>query len=116
MKITACPKCGGNVRSESIGWKCEKCRGFIDMQGNFNEHIDRPFMTPMTNGDRLRAMPDEELAAVLFGFINLDDNISYCKDKPECGDLLDTEDGIPMEMCIGCLCEWLRRPAEEGTP
>lgn len=66
-----------------------------------------------TNGDRLRAMSDEELATVLYGFVDLDSKINYCKNKPECGDLLDTEDGIPTEMCINCLCEWLRRPAEE---
>ena len=33
MNITSCPNCGGRVRSESIGWKCEKCGGFIDMRG-----------------------------------------------------------------------------------
>lgn len=67
-----------------------------------------------TNGDRLRAMSDEELASFLYGLIDLDSKIHYCKNKPECDDLLDTEDGIPVEMCTGCLCEWLRQPAEEG--
>lgn len=39
MKITQCPQCGGKVRSESIGWTCESCQGFIDMQGGFQPHI-----------------------------------------------------------------------------
>ena len=33
MNITQCPQCGGKVRSESIGWKCESCHGFIDIRG-----------------------------------------------------------------------------------
>lgn len=64
-KIATCPHCGGKLRTESIGWKCEKCQGFIDMQGNFHEHVEKPFMPPMTNGDRIRAMSDEELGELL---------------------------------------------------
>ena len=65
MKFENCPHCGGRIRSESNGWKCERCRGFIDMQGNFHEHVERPFMPPMTNADRIRAMSDEELAELI---------------------------------------------------
>lgn len=108
MRVTACPKCGGHVRSESIGWKCESCRGFIDMQGNFHEHIDRPFMPPMTRADRIRSMSDEELAAYL-----ADHYDGFCLNKPECGTLLDTDEGIPEEMCVACALIWLRQPAEE---
>lgn len=67
MNIQCCPRCGGRVRSETIGWKCERCLGFIDMQGGFHEHIERPFLPPMTNADRLRRMTDEELAEFLEG-------------------------------------------------
>lgn len=63
MEITQCLQCGGKVRSESIGWKCESCQGFIDMQGGFHPHQEEPFMPPMTNADRIRAMSDEELSA-----------------------------------------------------
>lgn len=62
MNITQFPQCGGKVRSESIGWTCESCHGFIDMQGGFHPHREEPFMSPMTNDDRIRAMSDEELA------------------------------------------------------
>lgn len=63
--LTTCPHCGGKVRAESIGWKCEKCRGFIDMQGNFHEYVEKSFMPTMTNADRIRSMSDEELAEYL---------------------------------------------------
>ena len=65
MNYTYCPHCGGRLRSESLGWICEKCRGFIDMQGNFHEHVEKPFMPPMTNADKIRAMNDYELSAFL---------------------------------------------------
>lgn len=48
MKIMYCQQCGGKVRSESIGWKCESCQGFIDMQGGFHPHKDESFVSPMT--------------------------------------------------------------------
>ena len=66
MKITQCPQCGGNVRSESVGWRCESCQGFIDMQGGFHPHKEEPFMPPMTNADRIRAMSDTGLAKLLY--------------------------------------------------
>lgn len=45
MNIAQCPQCGGKVRSESIGWTCESCQGFIDMQGGFHPHREEPFMS-----------------------------------------------------------------------
>lgn len=41
------------------------------------------------------------------------DDLGYCKNLPECSDLLDTEEGIPEEKCISCILNWLRQPAEE---
>lgn len=69
----------------------------------------RFFQPPMTNADCIRSMSDEELAKLLY---NCDD-LGYCKNLPECSDLLDTEEGIPEEKCIGCILHWLRQPAEE---
>lgn len=88
MKYSNCPHCGGKLRSETLGWICEKCRGFIDMQGNFHEHIEKPFMPPMTNADRIRAMSDEELAYFLEGDYG--------------------------NMMPGTALNWLRQPAEEA--
>ena len=91
MNITSCPQCGGRVRSISIGWKCESCQGFIDMRGEFHQHKEEPFVPPMTNADRIRAMSDEELAKWL---------------EYEGG-------GACAEVC-GWL-KWLQQPAEEDT-
>lgn len=67
---------------------------------------------PKTNADRIRAMSDEELAKLLYDPDGLSD--IYCQDLPECGELLDTEDGIPEEKCIACALRWLRQPAKEA--
>lgn len=94
MNITSCPQCGGRVRSISIGWKCESCQGFIDMRGEFHPHKEEPFMPPMTNADRIRAMSDEELAEYLCG-------LTYCCEC-EHRDTCNGEDGY---------LKWLRQPA-----
>lgn len=65
---------------------------------------------PQTNADRIRAMTDEELAKLLYEI----DGLGYCKNLPECGELLDAPGGIPEEKCIGCMLNWLRQPAEGG--
>lgn len=61
-----CPNCLSDMVAESIGWKCENCLAFLDMQGVLHEHKEKPFMPPMTNADRIRAEleNDEELAAL----------------------------------------------------
>ena len=64
----------------------------------------------MTNADRIRAMSDEELAQRIHMFVGLEDRIPYCQNLPECDALLDTEEGIPEEKCVGCLLKWLQQP------
>lgn len=68
---------------------------------------------PDTNADRIRAMSDEELANYLLQFGDLEDRIKFCQNLPECDALLNTEEGIPEEKCVGCLLKWLRKPVEE---
>lgn len=111
MNIIQCPQCGGKVRSETIGWKCESCQGFIDMQGGFHPHKDEPFMPPMTNADRIRVKTDEELAWFIKELM-FNDFKPSCKKtsffsaehKPECE-----------EDCVSCILQWLQLPAEEDT-
>lgn len=67
---------------------------------------------PPSRADRIRAMTDEELAKLLYDPDSLSEK--YCKNLPECGELLDTDTGIPEEKCIGCMLQWLRQPAEGG--
>ena len=114
MKITNCPRCGGPVRSESIGWKCVSCRGFIDMQGKYHEHIDRPFMPPMTFADKIRSMSDEELTDAIYKLIYAADPARwFCKGTKECVEIMDNDGEIPDEMCRKCLLKKLQQPAEE---
>lgn len=80
MKITQCPQCGGNVISESVGWRCESCQGFIDMQGGFHPHKEEPFMPPMTYADRIRASSDEQLA-LFFKELMFNDFKPACKNR-----------------------------------
>lgn len=63
-----------------------------------------------TNADQIRAMTDEELAAALYRMLDGD---VYCTNRPKCGEMLNTEDGIPEEWCAQCLLAWLRKPVEE---
>lgn len=72
---------------------------------------DPSMWKPRTKADRIRAMTDEELAKLLYDPDSLSEK--YCKNLPECGELLDTEAGISEEKCIGCMLQWLRQPAEE---
>lgn len=109
MNIINCPNCGGEVRSETIGWICRSCGGFISMDGTFHAHVDKPFMPPLTNADRIRAMSDEELGRFCIGLT--DDGWRFaCKNKPEC----DPAPHDPSE-CNECFMEWLSQPAKEES-
>lgn len=52
----------------------------------------------MTNGDKIRAMTDEELAEYL-------SNVHYCPTPSICD---------PTKNCKDCWSEWLRSPVEES--
>jgi hypothetical protein len=102
MKYSNCPHCGGKLRSETLGWICEKCRGFIDMQGNFHEHVEKPFMPPMTNADRIRAMSDKELAAVIMCPMEFAGIKDLCAKNPG-------------HTCVECSLRWLQEPVKEDA-
>lgn len=96
MNIVCCPECGEKMRDESIGWRCSKCKGFVSFSdGKFYPHIERPFMPPMTNADRIRAMSDEELAELIWPKLGCPDG----KDHVTCGYVGD---------CKGCWLDWLQ--------
>ena len=73
----------------------------------------KPNTATDTNADRIRSMTDEELANHLYLFHGLEERIKFCQNLPECEALLNTEDGLPEEKCVGCLLAWLKQPAEE---
>lgn len=66
---------------------------------------------PPTNGDRIRARTDEEMADFIVEDC-LDGKIHFCKNKPECREILEQNECIPTEMCRQCALDWLRQPAE----
>lgn len=95
-----CPKCSSEMLAESLGWVCKKCLTFLDMHGVCHELTEKPFAPPLTNGDKIRAMSDEELADFL--------SLNICQiikgsDTPFCNG-----------WCDQCISEWLRQPAEEA--
>ena len=113
MNITSCPRCGGRVRSVSIGRKCESCQGFIDMRGEFHQHKEEPFMPPMTNADRIRAMSDEELSDI---FLRAD----FCKccehEKDGVCNYICAYPNIPLyDGCKQAALTWMKQPVKEDT-
>lgn len=48
-------------------------------------------------------MSDEELAAYW-----ADHYDEFCPNLPECGDMLNQDQEIPAEKCIGCALRWLQ--------
>lgn len=113
MNLASCRRCGGPVRAESLGWRCLACSGFIDMQGKYHEHIDRPFMPPMTFADKIRAMSDEELTDAIYKLLYAEDPGKwFCKGTKECEEIMNNDEDIPDEMWQ-CLLKKLQQPAEE---
>lgn len=64
-----------------------------------------------TNADHIRSMSDEELATLIYNWI--DDK--FCNNSSECAALLETGNGIPEERCMGCLRKWLKQPYKENN-
>ena len=95
MKIVYCPECGEKMRDESIGWRCPKCKGFVS--------IERPFMPPTTNADRIRAMSDEELAEWLCRALDC----GFCKSY-----LQDVSIYSCCENQVKGVFDWLQQPTE----
>lgn len=110
-QIRRCPSCGGRLRDEGLGWRCEKCKGFVDMQGKFHKHVERPFMPPMTNADRIRSMSDTELAELLLEVhVEGADSMQHILLRFH---LTDEQKRKLIEEATPAAMEWLRQPKEE---
>ena len=93
-----CPNCKGELEYESIGMKCTRCKGFIDMHGNFHKYVERPFMPPKTNFSKITESV-ESLAELL------------CKAE-YCPYIEDDDHGCDHSCLYGtkkCLIEWLQQ-------
>lgn len=96
--IVNCPKCGIKMESESIGWKCKGCKGFVDVIGEFHEHVERPFMPPKTNLENMQSMSAEDFERVC-GHQSL---CSYIQEW-------DKEHCESQDECNGCIKAWLEK-------
>jgi len=65
-----------------------------------------------TNGDKIRAASDEEMAKFILAN-GLGDAIHFCKSEPECDAFFDSGGTITYEMCRKCVLDWLHQPAGE---
>lgn len=82
--IANCPHCGGKLKDVALGWMCEKCSGFVDMQGNFHGPVKEPFIPDdvikeqdeMTGGKYRRAI--ERMGR--FGLLFLDEEAARNED------------------------------------
>lgn len=101
MKCTECPdyrECSRTKDLRRYRGKCPKAK---------EEKI-------FTIADWIRSMTDEELCDGIYElFHGYDPAAWFCKNKKECGDLMDADKEIPDEMCKACLLEALRQPYEK---
>lgn len=63
----------------------------------------------MTNGDRIRAMSDEELAEIVVSSFGSPFNCRRCEEEPNSPFGVPSCDAKCMEHCLN----WLRQPAKE---
>ena len=67
----------------------------------------------MTNGDKIRAMTDEELADAIMKDHNIAYAIDFCHSDEKCSDYMDDGNSIPEEWCKRCLIRWLKEEVAE---
>lgn len=79
---------------------------FTDGKCRYSKPCDNKVVTRV---DQVRAMTDEELAKALYE----NAECKWCKNEPECGEMLDAEKPIEDSKCIACVLSWLKQPAEE---
>lgn len=66
----------------------------------------------ITNADRIRAMMDEELAAMIIRSQKSDPATRWCKDEYGCAGLGKDFDCTD-ELETSCIARWLQQPVEE---
>ncbi|MBR3238566.1 MAG: hypothetical protein IKF99_09030 [Oscillospiraceae bacterium] len=102
-----CPACGsGNYMRHLIGknvgyldMKCINCNSYFNFDELYKRRIGEVLeQKPMTNGDRIRSMSDEDLAAEM-------KEEGGCPHDCECPDVMDTD-------CYKCWLDWIRQEAQ----
>lgn len=72
---------------------------------------DCKFFQSATRIEKIRAMPADELAALLYKGYPRDGE--FCLNKNECKEIVDAGRYIQEKCCIDCLKHWLLSPAED---
>lgn len=77
--IGNCPHCGGELKSVSIGWKCEKCGGLVDMKGSWHLAVNEPFIPGDVLKEHDEAAGGKYRRAIermgMFGLLFLDEEV-----------------------------------------
>lgn len=98
--------------------RCEhagKNREFICIGGitcKKTADMNAPMRKPMTNGEKIRAMTNEELSKFLMEILDDGQNIPFCKNLDEC---FDNADSITKAQCMACMMAWLQQPVKEDA-
>ncbi len=99
-KEIPCPVCEGRG---FVNWCNSTTEGSCQAGSKTCQHCNGSGIreVPMTNGDRIRAMTDEELSAFFgrLGFCNIIPR-KYCRTQKVCS--------------LRCVTNWLKQPAKEG--
>lgn len=66
----------------------------------------------MTNFDRIKAMPVEELAKAMLKINDIHESIPFCGKSTRCDEIMDAGELVPKEMCEQCLIDWLQSEVE----
>lgn len=99
-----CNTCKHNPKFGGDGWSvCDGCIHDESLKDRYEA---------ATNGDRIRAMTDEQLAKTINGLV--EESGKFCRELSECGEDLDNDRLIPEERCQQCVLAWLREEAEDG--
>lgn len=96
---------------------CDQCAADCRHERNPNEIVVKcgAYKPPMTNADRIRAMSDEELAAVIVKAYNGGDpSFLWCDRKGSCAGEDEEELVCTDERLLACVVRWLGSPAKEG--
>ena len=75
--------------------------------------LPEPPSKELSRSDLIRRMDDQELAQYLCSLTNRDFELQFCQNRPECQDLVDSDNGIPEENCLMCLTDYLRQSAKD---
>ena len=93
-----------------LGATLQEREGQAYQEGFYKGHDART--NPRTNGDKIRALRDEELADKIVK-LDIDDMIPYCRcDNALCNEMLNRDELVPAEICKACCVRWLQKEAQ----